>query len=359
MKSFSEQDRQSIRKHLVHWFNENQRDLPWRKTYDPYQVWISEIMLQQTQVKTALPYYDRWMTAFPTIASVAKASEDEVLKLWEGLGYYSRVRNLQKAAQVIMDKHQGKIPTRFEELLELPGIGRYSAGAVSSIAFNQEKPVVDGNVIRVLARLIGTTENTRLPKNVEQFWNWAEALIPTGHAREFNQGMMELGALVCTPANPKCGTCPLAKQCVAYAKGIQEQLPNRGESEAKIKIQVSVAVIRKGDKVFIQKRPSHGLMAGLWEFPGGKTNAGETSLKAIHREIREELGVGLKNVKKIRTIKHGYTKFHVDLHCFTAELGEGTFKPTVAEEYKWVSMDSLKKYPFSAPGRKLIDGLTG
>lgn len=358
MKSFSEQDRQRIRKNLVRWFNKHQRDLPWRKTYDPYQVWISEIMLQQTQVKTALPYFDRWMKAFPTIASVALASEDEVLKLWEGLGYYSRARNLQKAAQKMLEKHGGKIPTRFEELLELPGIGRYSAGAVSSIAFNQEKPVVDGNVIRVLARLIGATENTRLPKNIERFWTWAEALIPKGHAREFNQGMMELGALICTPANPKCETCPLAKQCVARAQGIEGQLPNRGESETKIKIQVSVAVIRRGDKVFIQKRPSHGLMAGLWEFPGGKTNEGETSLKAIHREIREELGIGLKNVKKIRIIKHGYTKFHVDLHCFAAELGEGTLKPTVAEEFKWVSMDSLKKYPFSAPGRKLIDGLT-
>lgn len=336
---------------------ENQRDLPWRKIYDPYQVWISEIMLQQTQVKTALPYYDRWMRTLPDLKSVANASEDEVLKLWEGLGYYTRVRNLQKAARMIVEKHGGLFPDRFEDILELPGIGRYSAGAVASIGFNQNYPVVDGNVIRVLARLFAYGDNTRLPKNVEHFWKWAEELIPEGKARYFNQGMMELGALICSPKSPKCEQCPLANQCEAKKKGFAENLPNRGESQEKISIRVTCAVIRHKGKIFIQKRPSKGLMGGLWEFPGGKAEKGETDLQAIHREIDEELGIKLKNVKKIDRIKHGYTKFDVDLHCFSAELGAGVLKLTAATEGKWVSPKTLNKYAFPAADRRLIKKL--
>jgi len=358
MNPFSEKNRRFIQKNLIKWFVQNQRDLPWRKTYDPYQVWISEIMLQQTQIKTALPYFDRWMRAFPDIRSVADAHEDKVLKLWEGLGYYSRARNLQKAAKMIMEKYEGRFPDQFEEILDLSGIGRYSAGAITSIGFNQNWPVVDGNVIRVLARLSGFTENTRLPKNVKRFWGWAEQLIPKGQARFFNQGMMELGALVCAPKNPKCNDCPLQKICVANRKGIAENLPNRGESQAKISIRVTCAVIRHKGKIFIQKRPNKGLMGGLWEFPGGKTKQGETDQRAIHREIKEELGVTIKNVKKISRIKHGYTKFDVDLHCFSADLDDGKIRLTAATEGKWVSQKSLKKFAFPAADRKLIENLS-
>jgi A/G-specific adenine glycosylase len=357
MAPFSEKDRQFIQKNLIEWFIKNQRDLPWRKTYDPYQVWISEIMLQQTQVKTALPYFDRWMRALPDIESVANAHEDKILKLWEGLGYYSRARNLQKAAKMIVEKHGGLFPNEFEDILELPGIGRYSAGAIASIGFNQNWPVVDGNVIRVLARLSGFGENTRLPKNVKWFWNWAEKLIPKSQARFFNQGMMELGALVCSPKNPKCGECPLKGKCVADQKSIAESLPNRGESQTKIAIRVTCAVIRNNGKIFIQKRPNKGLMGGLWEFPGGKTRQGETDQQAIHREIKEELGVTIKNVKKVERIKHGYTKFDVDLHCFSADLGKGEVKLMAATEGKWVTQKSLKKFAFPAADRKLIKTL--
>jgi A/G-specific adenine glycosylase len=349
--------RREIQEKLVQWFEENQRDLPWRKAYDPYQVWISEIMLQQTQVKTALPYFDRWMKALPDIRSVANAKEEKILKLWEGLGYYSRARNLQKAAKIIVEKHGGLFPDRFADILELPGIGRYSAGAIASIGFNQDFPVVDGNVIRVLARLFSFEENTRLPKNVERFWKWAEELIPAGKARYFNQGMMELGALICAPNNPKCVQCPLNKECAAHRNGTAENLPNRGESQKLISIRVTCAVIRNKGKIFIQKRPSHGLMGGLWEFPGGKAEKGETELKAIKREIKEELGITLRNIKKIDRIRHGYTKFDVDLHCFSADLGPGTLRLTAATEGKWVSPSALKKFPFPAADRKLIQKL--
>ncbi len=357
MEKIPPKRRHLIQTSLVDWFTRNQRDLPWRKLYDPYQVWISEIMLQQTQVKTALPYYDRWMKALPDIESVANASEDKILKLWEGLGYYSRARNLQKAAKMIMERHGGLFPNKFEDILELPGIGRYSAGAIASIGFNQNFPVVDGNVIRVLARLFAFEDNTRLPKNVERFWKWAEELIPEGQARFFNQGMMELGALICSPKSPKCESCPWQSLCVAKKKDLELHLPNRGESQKLISIRVTCAVIRHKGKIFIQKRPNHGLMGGLWEFPGGKAESGESELKAIHREIGEELGVTLKNVKKIDRIKHGYTKFDVDLHCFSAELASGTLKLTAATEGKWVSPKALGKFAFPAADRKLIKKL--
>lgn len=357
MKRLKNEDKKFIQEKLVSWFKKSQRDLPWRKTYDPYQVWISEIMLQQTQVATALPYFKRWLTELPTVKSVAEAKEDKVLKLWEGLGYYSRARNLQKAARAVMEEHQGSIPKSHEEILKLPGIGKYTAGAITSIAFNQEKPIVDGNVIRVLARLFNFSENTKLPNNLKKFWLRAEDLIPKGQARYFNQGMMELGALICKPQNPNCQACPLQKKCESYKKGNQNELPFKGEKQEKIPIKVSIAVIRKNGKIFIQKRPSKGLMGGLWEFPGGKAEKGETAPETLKREISEELGITLKNVKKIKKIKHGYTKYSVDLTCFEAEPDQGNLQAKSASESKWVKPEELGNYPFPVANLKLIKDL--
>jgi len=357
MFQFSDQDRRFIQKNLVSWFQKNQRKLPWRKKYDPYGVWISEIMLQQTQVKTALPYFERWMKELPSINSVARAPQDKILKLWEGLGYYSRARNLQKAAQLIIKKHNGRFPNRYADILALPGIGKYSAGAISSIAFNRNKPVVDGNVIRVMARLANFSENTRLPQNIKQFWGWAEKLIPSGLAREFNQGLMELGALVCTPKKPNCSHCPVKKVCKGSQNGTAAQLPNRGEKTKNIPITVTLAVICKNGKIFIQKRPEKGLMGGLWEFPGGKTRKNETGPNAIRREIKEELSVTIKNVKKIARIRHNYTKFNVDLHCYSADLDKGKIRLNFATKGKWVTPKSLTKFAFPAADKKLINDL--
>lgn len=354
MKKFSVKDIRFIQKNLLKWFAVHQRDLPWRRTYDPYQVWISEIMLQQTQVKTMLPYFARWMKRLPTIRSVAEASEDTVLKLWEGLGYYSRARNLQKAARVIMEKHGGRFPSRYENILDLPGVGRYTAGAIASIAFNQPHPVLDGNVIRVLSRLLNFAENTRLPKNIALLWRRAGEVLPVRQARFFNQALMELGALVCTPKNTQCTTCPVQKICSAYKAGTVEQIPYRGNSSKSESLRVAVAVIRKGNKVFIQKRPSHGLMAGLWEFPGGKVNKGEKIQEGLRREIQEELGIALKNIRPIAKIKHAYTRFQVDLHCFFAEPEPGKITLTAATQGKWVAFQKLQDYPFPAANVRLI-----
>lgn len=331
--------------------------MPWRKTYNPYEVWISEIMLQQTQVKTVLPYFDCWMKALPSIRSVTEAKEDRVLKLWEGLGYYSRARNIQKAARQILEKHGGRFPSRYEDILALPGVGKYTASAIASIAFNQDRPVVDGNVVRVLSRLFLYTKNIRLPEADKQMWEWMNEILPKGKARFFNQAMMEFGALVCTPAGPACESCPLNSQCQAYRKGVVDQLPDTGPSKKTKNIKVALAVIKKGDKIFIQKRPSTGLMAGLWEFPGGKIEKGESAVDAIHREIAEEVGISIKNVKVIKRIKHAYTSFKVDLHCFEAEHAEGKVQLKFASEGKWVKLSELSEYPFPAADVQLINDL--
>ena len=349
-----------IQDQLLSWFSEHQRDLPWRQTYDPYQVWISEIMLQQTQVKTALPYFDRWMKTLPTIQNVAAAEEDTILKLWEGLGYYSRARNIHKAAHMIMKEHGGIFPNEYEKIRALPGIGPYTAGAISSIAFNQDRPIVDGNIIRLIARLLDYRENTRT--NVKPFWEWAEKLISKGEARNFNQAMMEFGALACTPQSPSCATCPLQLECKAYKAGTVSDIPNRGSKQEKVPIQVAIAVItdpQNANKFFIQKRQHGGLMGGLWEFPGGKCKEGETPKKALKREIHEELGISLKNIKPMKRIKHAYTKFVVDLHCFKAEVNEGIINPKVAIDHQWVALDELANFPFPAANVKLIEHLKG
>ena len=353
-------NKEKIQQGLLRWFDENQRDLPWRHTYDPYHVWISEIMLQQTQVATVLPYFDRWLKTLPTIQDVAKAEEDTILKLWEGLGYYSRARNLHKAAKFIVEKHGGEFPEKYEEIRALPGVGPYTAGAISSIAFNRESPIVDGNIIRLIARLRDYRENTRT--NVKPFWGWAEELIPLGDARNFNQAMMEFGALVCTPKSPKCGECPLAKECQAFRNDAVSQGPNRGPKQEKIPIQVALAVISDPDndgKIFIQKRKGKGLMGGLWEFPGGKLEKKESPQKALIREIQEELNIEIKDIKSITKIKHAYTKFTVDLHCFTATRAHGQIKLTAATDHRWVSLEEINNFPFPAANVKLIKMLRG
>lgn len=349
--------RKLLQQNLLSWFDEHQRDLPWRHTYDPYQVWISEIMLQQTQVKTVLPYFERWIKRLPTLESVAAADEQTILKLWEGLGYYSRARNLQKAAREIVEKYGGLFPSDYDRIRELPGIGPYTAGAIASIAFNKDRPILDGNVIRVLTRLANDARNTREARMQKELWQWAEALIPKGHARVFNQGLMELGALTCTPKNPACGTCPLKEQCMAYDAGTQEALPNRGEREKSIAITVAIAILQKSNKIFIQRRQAKGLMAGLWEFPGGKVESGETPEQALKREVHEELNIDIENIEPFLRLKHAYTKYKVDLHCFTARPKSTKIQLKAAQEYQWSPVTELAKLPFPAANVRVIRAL--
>lgn len=344
-----------MQKKLLQWFEKNQRPLPWRRTYEPYQVWISEIMLQQTQVATVLPYFDRWMRELPTVEALAEAPEERLMKLWEGLGYYSRARNLQKAAKILVKENGARLYDDFEQLLSLPGIGRYTAGAIMSIAYNKDFPVVDGNVVRVLARLLDYRENVK--DAGEFFWNAAVGLLPTGDARDFNQALMEFGALQCTPKSPDCGNCPLRSECGAFAAGTQNELPNKGTSQVKKAISVAIGIIRRDGKVFIQKRRDQGLMAGLWEFPGGQVESGETAEGALEREIQEELGVTMTKVKPFMRLKHAYTSYQVDLHCFLADYSAGRVTLKAATEGKWVKPEELKNYTFPAANGKIIKAL--
>jgi len=348
----------SIRKiqtRLLAWYHKEKRDLPWRRTSDPYHILVSEVMLQQTQVATVIPYYEKWIQSFPTVGSLAKAPETKVLKHWEGLGYYSRARNLHKTAKEIHQHLDGRVPESREEILKLPGIGKYTAGAILSIAFNQDAGVLDGNVKRVLSRLFRLKENGASPTSEKILWELADKMPPSGQAGDFNQAIMELGALVCLPKNPLCEKCPLNKIC----EGREEAhlFPPPKVKVATKKIEVSAAVILKNGKTYIQQRLHKGLMGGLWEFPGGKLEKNELPEQALVREIQEELGVQIEVGEKILTIKHSYTKFRVTLHVFLCRLPKGRIQATSCEQWKWVTIQDLKAYPFPAANVKILEYL--
>ena len=300
---------------LLRWFARHRRSLPWRRKHTPYETWIAEIMLQQTQVKTMLPYYQRWMQRFPGIKSVARASEDELLKHWEGLGYYARVKNIQRTAQILVRDGGGTFPEDHQALLRLPGIGAYTAGAIMSLAFNRPFAAVDGNTERVFARLFDLATPVKEKVNQGFIWSTARALIPEGQARSFNQALMELGALVCLPRNPECTQCPLETRCISRQLGTVNQRPVPGAKPGILQRTAALGVLVKGSHILIQKRPASGLMAGLWEFPGGKLEPGENPEKAVVREFQEELGLHIQPIKKIAVIKHSYTTFRITLHC--------------------------------------------
>ena len=341
---------------LLAWFAEHQRPLPWRKTYDPYAVWVSEIMLQQTQVATVLPYFQRWMHTLPTLQAVADAPEELILKLWEGLGYYSRVRNLQKAAQQIVEQHQGEFPAKFETLLSLPGVGRYTAGAIASIAFNQNTPIVDGNVTRVVCRLMDLRDDPKSPPMVKALWHYAEAWIPAGKARFFNQGLMELGATLCLPQKPSCLLCPVQNVCKSFQAGSVAWVPAKTPRRALTPITTALAVIEAGNKFLIQKRPANGLMGGLWEFPNINLKENQsmkaTLVEAMQKQHRLEIAIE----ETLPPIKHGYTSFKVTLHCFLCRfVGKSLPRPKPAA--RWVVWEELEQFTFPAAHKKLIQTL--
>ena len=347
----------SIQQSILNWYQGQKRDLPWRKTRNPYFIWVSEIMLQQTQVIKVIPYYERWISRFPTVEKLAKSSEGKVLKLWEGLGYYSRARNLHKAAKIVALEHGGKVPDSYDEILHLPGIGHYSAGAILSIAYSKNETVLDGNVIRVLARLFELNENGSNKKSLFNLRHFAARLLSEDSPGDFNQAMMELGSEICSPRKPSCSICPAQRWCMSYKSGDQESYPPPKVRQSTKKIEVSAAVILKSGKVYIQQRPIKGLMGGLWEFPGGKLEKNESQENCLSREIKEELGVDVEIQEKLMTIKHSYTKFRVTLHVFNCRLPSGSIKATCCEQWKWVKLEDLANYPFPAANVKIVDYL--
>ena len=341
---------------LLKWFRKNARDLPWRKTYAPYHVWISEIMLQQTQMDRVVEFFNRWIARFPDIESITRANEEEVLKLWEGLGYYARVRNIMKSAKIIQAQHNGRLPAEHDQLLKLPGIGRYTAGAIMSIAFNIAYPLVDANIERVFARLFNLAKPVKDKKTHTFIWEKAADMLPRDKAREFNQALMELGALVCIARNPRCKICPIIQHCQAYNLNLVADRPVLKAPPKTIFIEMATAILVHQGRILIQKRKSRGVWANLWEFPGGRLEQGETPEMALVREYMEETELAVGNLKKIITVQHSYTIYRVTLHCYCCSLLAGRSEPVLhtAQEYRWVKPGELSDYAFPSGHRKFI-----
>ena len=313
MCSFCPADTAAIQRRLLRWYARAGRDLPFRRTRDPYAIWISEIMLQQTRVETVLPYYRRFLRRFPNVRTLARTKLDDVLKLWEGLGYYARARNLHRAARQILDHHAGRFPTDLAAIRSLRGVGPYTAGAIASIAFGLDQPALDGNVRRVLIRLAcltaPTIDNGRL-------WELAASLLPAGRAGDFNQALMDLGATVCLPRQPRCPDCPLRANCKARQKGLQDRLPRKKPRKPLPHYDVVAAVILKRGRVLISRRKPEALLGGLWEFPGGKVQPRETHAAALRRELREELGIEISVGEPLAVVRHAYSHFRITLRAF-------------------------------------------
>ena len=318
-------------------------------------MWLSEIMLQQTQVTTVIPYFERFVTRFPTVEALAAAPLDGVLKQWEGLGYYSRARNLHRAAQVVAQDLGGQFPSTVNELIQLPGIGRYTAGAIASLAFGTDAPVLDGNVIRVLARLFDIADDVREAATLKQLWALAERLVPPGKAGLWNEGLMELGRTICTPKSPACAACPVAAHCIALALGVQEQRPVKAPKARTPHYDVTAAVITRDDgQVLIAQRPVDKMLGGLWEFPGGKREPGESLHDCLRREIREELGIDIEIRTQIGTVRHGYTHFRITLYAFACALVSGTPQAIQCAAWAWATLDDLERYAFPVTDQKII-----
>jgi len=342
---------------LLSWYEKNERDLPWRKTGDPYKIWLSEVMLQQTQVKTVIPYYQKWLKKLPNIQDLAAASEQKVLKLWEGLGYYNRCHNFQKAARLVCSEYNGKVPDDPDLFLKLPGVGPYILSAVMSIAFNHALPVVDGNVLRVVTRYLELWGDIGKSGTQKKIYQILLDQIPENNPGDFNQAVMELGALVCTPKNPTCSSCPLEKTCQAKEKGIVESLPVRTKKNKIPLHRVALAVILNKNKFLIQKRPTTGHLAGMWEFPGGKIKPDESAKQAVARECHEELGVSVKIIQKLKNVKHAYTHFKIELNIFICRLSSSTVRARQSQPLRWIGLDEMNQYPFPAANYKFFNEL--
>ncbi|MCL4107095.1 UNVERIFIED_CONTAM: hypothetical protein GTU68_039087 [Idotea baltica] len=364
--------RRAVRK----WYSANARDLPWRRTADSYRIWISEIMLQQTTVTAVVPFFERWFERFPDVQTLAKASQDEVLKYWEGLGYYSRARNIHKSAGIITAEFAGVFPDDVEELNKLPGIGRYTAGAICSFAFDKPAPIVEANTLRLYCRLMGFDGDPRSSAGQKLLWKFAEQVLPRKSPGEFNQALMDLGATVCRPSNPECTTCPVKSSCLAFANGQVDLIPQPKSRPVITPItEVSVA-IRHQSKYLLRLRPEGERWAGLWDFVrfeidnsvgdsvlvSGKSTtrslfAGDTVLETlIEREALERTGLTIECGAAIREIKHSVTRYRIRLLCFAAKRVAGRLQKK-EQTFRWVSLQDFDDYPLSVTGRKLADSL--
>jgi A/G-specific adenine glycosylase len=340
---------------LLAWYRRNQRSLPWRGISDPYRIWISEIMLQQTQVDTVIPYYHRFLKAFPTVSSLAHAPLQDVLKAWENLGYYSRARNIHAAAKVIVEKFGGQIPDNWEEIKSLPGVGQYTAGAILSIVYGQAHPAVDGNVRRILCRLFAIRKPVDGSREQKQLQMLAASLIPVKHPGDFNQALMDLGATICKAKNPDCSRCPVSNLCQARLHNLQNVLPITRKTPAIPRRQAAAAVIRNSEgMLLVVQRPASGLLASLWKLPGGFIKSGEDTENSLRRSVKEELGISIQVGKHLASVNHTYTHFRITLQAYECLLLKGTPRSIGCQNWRWVLLIDLKKLPLSKIDRMVM-----
>ncbi|BCL60076.1 A/G-specific adenine glycosylase [Desulfomarina profundi] len=349
----------TLQERLIRWFRDNRRDLPWRRTYDPYHVWISEIMLQQTQMERGVTYFKKWVARFPDVASVAAASRREILKYWEGLGYYSRAANLHRAAAVILEEHGGLVPCDYGQLLKLPGIGPYTAAAIASVAGNIDVAAVDGNVLRVYARLFDIASPVREKEGNTRIRKIADRLLPGGQARLYNQALMELGGLVCTPKNPDCESCPVSGYCLALEEGTVTKRPVTGKTRKTLEVTRVAGLVFSGENLLLlQRKEEEKLWAGLWDFPGGEMK-GSWKKEDVAEAIRSTCGLAVRVKEHLTTVVHHYTRYKITLHCFHCELLADSRTPVTEniQTFCWIKPQELADYPLPAGARKIREYL--
>lgn len=338
-------DLKSLKKKLLAWYEENARDLPWRRTRDPYKIWISEVMLQQTTVATVIPYYERWIRLFPGLEDVARAPLKKVLKSWQGLGYYARARHIHEAARIIEQGHAGRLPNDPQALRCLPGFGPYTTGAVASIAFGLPVPIIDANIRRVVTRW--KADGVRcISLNDAEINSFLEALLPQEDTGIFNQALMEIGALVCRARRPLCVQCPVTAFCSAYKLGVQNTVPAVKKKQTE-KIEAAAILVEHRGKYLMRKRPAAGLWAGLWEFPATRIKKGEKARDVF----KKELGVLIADAVYLGTLRHSYTRFRVDLGIWRVRL-KGALR--LDSRHKWMGPKEMKKYPMPQPVATIV-----
>ena len=351
------EDIAAFQQQLQVWFRTHQRVLPWRQTMDPYRIWISEVMLQQTQVNTVIPYYDRFIARFPEVAGLARARLQTVLKCWEGLGYYARARNLHKAASVVVSRYSGRVPDDWKNFTALPGVGPYIGAAVLSIAYHRPYAVVDGNVKRVLARIFEDPTPVNGSAAHGAFRKLADTLLDRSQPGYHNQALMEIGALVCKRTNPRCADCPVNGFCLGNRHGSVYRYPKRNKRKPVPEIRVAAGVIRRNGRVLITQRRPEGLLGGLWECPGGKIREGETAETACRREIKEELGLNIRVDAHLARVRHAYTHFKILLDVFFCDYVDGKVQLSGPVDYRWIKIEDIDQFPIPKANLKFISKL--
>lgn len=346
------QHKRAIQNRLLKWFDQKQRDLPWLKQGAPYPIWVSEIMLQQTQILTVIDYFNRFIKRFPSVKKLAAADVDDVLKLWEGLGYYRRARQLHLAANEIVTYHGGKFPTDFESVVALPGIGRYTAAAILSISLDQPHAILEGNTIRLFARLIGFRDDTTKSASQKQLWSYSETLLPKKRCGDFNQALMDFGREICRPKNPDCVNCPLADFCPTYAQGMQTAIPFKANKMKFEDLHEAIILVKRKGKYLMRKCQPDERWAGLWDFPRADI-VGENILSSVAESVHQSTGLEIELQSLNKTIRHGVTKYRIKLDCFKSVSTGGRLKNR--NRFQWRTAEQIQQLPLSSTGRKFAD----